>query len=309
MGSDRPALARAQSIPRVIHWLWLGAGDIPTLFERYMDSWRRHHPQWQTRLWRDATLPTLSCQQQYEATRAFKTRYDMVRLELLRQEGGVILDMDVEAVRPIDALLPGVNAFAGRIAGGHVGNQVLGAVPHHPFFERALERIRTSWNADDSSSDAAGKGLLKNLLADAPGDITLFPPETFHFQPSFEPPKRPDDFPAVYAVHHELASYAAVAPASAIDEAVSNLMREVSAVQLAPADPGAQARLRKRELQLRRALSQQARGYSALFKRLEAEREYIEARMLDSERRLRRAAEGGVRARLRRLFAKVNDAP
>ena len=134
---------KEQLIPRVIHRLWLGPNAIPPIFEYYEDSWRKHHPTWELRLWREDTLPVLSCQDLWEQ-QGLKRRIDIAKLEILRQCGGVFIDMDVEAIRPLDPLLPGVTAFLGRYAHHHVGQQVLGAVPHHPFFERTVERLAST---------------------------------------------------------------------------------------------------------------------------------------------------------------------
>src|SRR5271154_6297433 len=61
---DRTALAQQRGaaparahrggvmIPRVIHQTWRGA-DLPAPFARLAETWRRHHPQWQWRLWTD----------------------------------------------------------------------------------------------------------------------------------------------------------------------------------------------------------------------------------------------------------------
>jgi hypothetical protein len=273
----------ALMIPRVIHWVLLGSAPMPDIFSHYLESWRRHHPLWETRTWRDDTLPPLSCQAEYERANGFKLRYDIVRLEILRQYGGVIVDMDVEAIRPIDPLLPGISGFIGRVTPHHVGNQVLGAVPHHPFFEEAVARLRATVSEDGSSSETAGKLFLKQLLADHPVAMSLFPPETFYFQPSFEPPKRPDEFPEVYAVHHELASYASPPQLRDIEEAISNLVNAVFPGTDAR-DGRELARLRKYELRLKRAVTRQDSGYQALLRRVEAEKEQSEARFRDAGR-------------------------
>jgi methyltransferase family protein/glycosyl transferase-like sugar-binding protein len=220
-----------QLIPRVIHRLWLGPDPISPIFERFAASWREHHPDWELCLWRDELLPPLSCRREYEAAgdwdigpgeapspylRALETwrvRYDIVRLELLRQFGGVIVDMDMEAIRPLDPLLPDVTAFAGRATHRQrVGNQVLGAVPGHPFFQFAVRQLRASIRETHTSGQRAGNGFLSRMLARRPQSLTVFPRDTFHSPLTIEPPRRPDDFPHIYAVHHHLESYRADEP-------------------------------------------------------------------------------------------------
>lgn len=195
-----------QLIPRVIHRLWFGPDPIPAVLERYADTWQRHHPAWEMRLWRDDTLPPLACQAHFDSERNWKARYDMVRLEIVRQCGGVIIDMDMEALRPLDPLLRDVGAFVGRYGPGRrVGVPILGAVPHHPFFEYAIAQLDTSVGA--KSSPRAGNGFLTRLIAERPDGVTIFPWETFYSPLTVLAPENPDDFPEIYAVHHHSESY------------------------------------------------------------------------------------------------------
>jgi hypothetical protein len=197
-----------QLIPRVVHRIWLGEDEVPEIFETYADTWRRHHPDWEMRLWRDADLPPLSCQAEIDKTRRFKSRYDMIRLELLRQFGGVVIDLDVEPLRPLDPLLGGVRAFVGRASSGdRVGNQVIGAVPGHPLLEHAVARLRETAGTASNASLEAGPAFLSQVVRERPEDVTVFPRDTFYSPLTIEPPQRPDDFPEIYAVHHSTESY------------------------------------------------------------------------------------------------------
>jgi hypothetical protein len=232
-GADR---VEEQSIPRVIHCIWLGSETIPEIFWPCVESWVRHHPDWKVQLWRDDTLPPLSCQAEFERAKNFKAKYDIVRLELLRQLGGVIIDMDMEAIRPIDPLLEEVVAFAGQRGRDRkrIGTQVLGAVPHHPFFEQVVERLRETVGKSNASrlretvgksnaSHQAGPAFLGHAVAEyGGGDLTIFPSETFHSPLTIEPPIRPDVFPEIYAVHHHFESYG-----EGPDARVSNLQRRL----------------------------------------------------------------------------------
>jgi Glycosyltransferase sugar-binding region containing DXD motif len=205
-GSDR---VEEQSIPRVIHCIWLGSKGIPKFFRPCVESWGRYHPDWKLELWRDDTLPPLSCQAEFERATQFQVKYDIVRYEVLRQLGGVIIDMDMEAIRPIDPLLEGVVAFGGRYPPGtRIGPQVLGAVPHHPFFEQVVERLRETVGNTSVASDQAGADFLGHAVAEyGGGDLTIFPSETFYSPLTIEPPIRPDAFPEIYAVHHHFESH------------------------------------------------------------------------------------------------------
>jgi hypothetical protein len=190
----------------------------------------RYHPNWKLELWRDETLPPLSCQAELERATNFKVKYDVVRYEVLRQLGGVIIDMDMEAIRPIDPLLKGVVAFGGRYPPGkRIGSQTLGAVPHHPFFEQVVERLRESIDNKSPTSAQAGPAFLGHVAAEfGGGDLTIFPSETFYSPLTIEPPTRPDAFPEIYAVHHHFESWRKDA-----DGRVSNLQKRLRRVERA----------------------------------------------------------------------------
>jgi hypothetical protein len=250
--ASTPSAAEEQLIPRIIHRVWLGPEPIPSLFERYAESWRAHHPDWELRLWRDETLPALSCQAEFNAAanwnlghgeaiptdvlalETWRIRYDIVRLEILRQFGGVIVDMDVEAIRPLDPLLGGVSAFAGRATRARrIGNQVLGAIPRHPFFEFAVRELRSSIAQARTGGQSAGNGFLTRLLEERPEGVTVFPRDTFYSTPTVEPLRRPDDFPAIFAVHHHLESYR-TGPEAAItrlERRLHEAQREIEALE------------------------------------------------------------------------------
>jgi len=305
-----------QLIPRIIHRIWLGSNPVPSIFEYYEHSWRQHHPGWELRLWRDDTLPVLSCQRQWEH-QGLKRRIDIAKLEILRQCGGIFIDMDVEAIRPLDPLLRGVTAFLGRYARHHVGQAVLGAVPYHPFFERAIERLASTIGVAGTTSKVAGKAFLEGVLRDHPDGVTLFPPETFYFEPSFEPPRRPHDFPTVYTVHHELASYVAALPPDTLQLRLEKLIAH--ATDGSGLDDEALGRLQRAAQRLRKGIVQHDVSSRANIRRVEAERERAEAllrvaraRIEDLERQLAATTEHlgqrkrrSVLAPLRQLITKV----
>ena len=197
-----------QLIPRVIHRIWLGPEPVPELFEGYAESWRRHHPEWEMKLWRDENLPPLSCQAELERANNFKSRYDITRLEVLRQFGGVVIDLDVEALRPIDPLLGGIEAFVGRATmGRRMGNQVLGAIPNHPLWEHAVKSLKDTAGKASSASQEAGPAFVSRMVEERGDGVAIFPRDYFYSPLTLEPPQRPDDFPDIYCVHHSTESY------------------------------------------------------------------------------------------------------
>ena len=108
-------------IPKVIHYCWLGCGEMPDLVQKCIASWHRHMPDWEYRLWTETSLSqTLSplkrgeecwlefmpvyVQEAYQAKKyAFVSDY--VRLWVLEQYGGLYLDTDVEVIKFFEPLM------------------------------------------------------------------------------------------------------------------------------------------------------------------------------------------------------------
>jgi mannosyltransferase OCH1-like enzyme len=172
---------------------------MPPEYEGYRESWRRHHPEWEMRLWTDDSLPDDFVRPEaYERLRNPAERSDIIRLEVLFRFGGVYVDTDVECLRPIDPLVgEDVDFFAGYVLPGRVQNAVSAAEAGHPVLERALRELRpvTEYGVQTALLRGTGPEFLTALLRDYP-EVTIYPPEVFY--PPTDAARR-----EAYAVHYE----------------------------------------------------------------------------------------------------------
>ena len=193
---------RRQLIPRIVHRTWLGwTGPMPDQLVAYGESWSRHHPDWEMRLWTAADLPDLVPDELVQRCRSHAECSDLMRFELLRRHGGVYLDTDFECLRPLDPLLQGVEAFAAWETDHRVGTAILGCVPGHPAFERAARESRVTVGLGDNSAESTGPGFWTTILIDHP-EVCIFPIKTFYPYGWDEPQRRDEAFRESYAVHH-----------------------------------------------------------------------------------------------------------
>jgi glycosyl transferase-like sugar-binding protein len=203
----RPLLSRLgrrganEGIPRVVHRIWLGEDEMPPELVGYGETWRRHHPEWRFRVWRDRDLRRL-----VPAGSAARARHrtevsDLLRFAVLRRHGGLYVDTDVECLRPLDELLEGHTVVAGYEKPGRVGSAVLASVPGHPFFVDAARQAARTVGLGANSADATGPYLLTLLARDYP-EVTILPQDAFYPYAWDEPERRHDEFPGSYAVHH-----------------------------------------------------------------------------------------------------------
>src|SRR2546423_3615913 len=120
-------------IPRVLHRIWLGPEPEPERLVGFGESWVRHHPDWEHRLWTEDNLPEVRWREILDTRRVPAERANILRYELLLTFGGVYVDADVECLKPIDPVIAGLDFFAAEgKPGGKVTNAIIGAAPGHP---------------------------------------------------------------------------------------------------------------------------------------------------------------------------------
>ena len=187
-------------IPRTIHHIWVGPDPLPDGHKPWIASWKRHHPEWEHRLWTEENLPENPARPEVlERLRAPVERADILRLEILHRHGGVYVDTDLECLRPLDDVLANADFVAVCLKPGRVTNTMIASAPGHPLLERALRELRptdTYWTfeAADSIKDVAGPPLLRRLVGDYP-DVRLLEPAVCF-------PATPQEREQAVAVHH-----------------------------------------------------------------------------------------------------------
>jgi mannosyltransferase OCH1-like enzyme len=186
-------------IPRVFHQIWVGPNPFPEELAGYQETWLRHHPGWELRLWTEETRPDeLRRPESYERLRVPAERADILRLEVVWRYGGVYIDTDFECLRSIEPLLEDVDFFAAYRKPRRVNNALFGAVAGHPILDRALDEMRPA-EVYGYDKAAAGPWFLSGLLADYP-EARIFDPDVFY-------PRTPAARKTAYAYHHKARSW------------------------------------------------------------------------------------------------------
>lgn len=131
-------------IPRQLHQIWLGDAPLPT---RALETWQRLNPGWEYRLWREDTpgLFPLVNQDKFDRAQTFTVKSDLMRYEVLLRHGGVYVDADMIALRPLDAFLSFVRKSAFLVQDRHfkslLTNAMMGSMPGHPLLAEMVTRI------------------------------------------------------------------------------------------------------------------------------------------------------------------------
>lgn len=139
-------------IPRLLHFTWK-TQELPRQMAAYYAKWQRLHPDWEVRLWTDASMRDFVAEAYpdflpvYDGYPKMIQRADAFRYLVLGRLGGIYSDLDVEPLQSCEALL-GLDCFVGVEPLEHIGpdrwhqgvpvlfsNAFMGSEPGHPFWQ------------------------------------------------------------------------------------------------------------------------------------------------------------------------------
>jgi mannosyltransferase OCH1-like enzyme len=119
-------------IPKIFHFIWVG--DESKRPDNCIQTWRDAHPEWEFRIWGNAELDGRAWVNKHHIDamrqRELNGVADMMRWEILYENGGIVFDADSVCARPLDDELLDCAAFAsweseiarpGLIAAGYFG--------------------------------------------------------------------------------------------------------------------------------------------------------------------------------------------
>jgi hypothetical protein len=129
-------------IPKIIHYCWLSDDPIPKDYKRCMATWKQKLPDYEIMLWdtkRFDINSILWVSQAFE-TELYAVASDYIRLYAVYKHGGIYLDMDMEIIKPFDALLQSDLMLAYE---NHISKNIeagcFGAEKWHPYIKKCME--------------------------------------------------------------------------------------------------------------------------------------------------------------------------
>ena len=180
-------------IPRIIHQSWKVA-QVPERWRAFQNSWRELHPDFEYRFWTDVDNRAFVA----EIFPEFLALYDGYKLPIMRADlarylvvchfGGVYVDMDFEALKPLDTLLEGRELFFAPEPTSHLGtvpakmrglksiicNAIFASVPRHPFWAHFFPMLEQAKD-EKTVMDVTGPYLLSRACETypQPNDIMI----------------------------------------------------------------------------------------------------------------------------------------
>lgn len=176
------------SIPRNIHYVWLGSKKFSTLHRRCITSWHTHLPEtkWKYFLWNEHTLPTEVTEHPYYKKMYTQKHWsflsDFIRFWALEKYGGIYMDTDMEVIKPLDKFLNHY-AFVGKSKDQEaVESAIIGSEPG-TFF---LKKILSNYSANTGTGiNDIGPAMLSQGIKKTNENVVIYQPE-FFFPFSFE---------------------------------------------------------------------------------------------------------------------------
>ena len=156
-------------IPPVIHFIWLGPKHFPPQSVENVRTWIAQNPGWKVKLWtdRDRMPPCEGMElmhvkdfsfcalgRQFDESENWGEKSDILRYEILFQEGGVYVDHDANCLQSFTGMHKGYDFYCGLEAphepfvGRNItcGNGVIGSRPQHPTVKGVIDHIAHRWD-------------------------------------------------------------------------------------------------------------------------------------------------------------------
>ncbi len=173
------------NIPRVVHLIWLGPLNFPSKSVTNIRSWIKRNPNWTFVFWTDRKrLPPCPemevryikdfqfgfLEREFALSQNWGEKADILRYEILYQEGGVYTDHDANCLLPFDNLtaydffacleMPHRERIGGRAV--TVGIGVIGSKPEHPILLAAINNVMERWDEITNNYSVGNYKLIMN---------------------------------------------------------------------------------------------------------------------------------------------------
>ena len=141
-------------IPKKIHYIWLGGRKKSKLTEVCINSWKRHLPDYEIIEWNESNIDMDAlCKENEFFKKCYELKLwafvsDFLRLWILKKEGGIYLDTDVEVLKNFDPLLDN-DSFIGYEKLDYICTAIIGATVDNKLIGRLLNFYdKEIWNVD-----------------------------------------------------------------------------------------------------------------------------------------------------------------
>ncbi len=136
-------------IPKKIHYIWFGKGELSDLNNRCIQSWKKYAPDYEIIKWDESNCNVEENQYVKEAYDAKKWAFvaDYFRFKIIYEQGGIYVDTDTEFNKNIDELRAG-NAFFAFEKKDVVHGGIFGAAKKNSLIKELLDSYKNETFVD-----------------------------------------------------------------------------------------------------------------------------------------------------------------
>jgi mannosyltransferase OCH1-like enzyme len=149
--------------------------DFPANYHKWKETFSTHNPNFERRLWDDADNEAFISKEFPWFLKTYKGypreifRADVVRYFFLYKFGGIYADMDVECLRPLNALLDQGDVLLGRMGSNaahphSIPNAIMASKPFQDFWLLVISLLVASANKIGEPDEITGPVILKTAF-------------------------------------------------------------------------------------------------------------------------------------------------
>lgn len=175
-------------IPKVVHFIWIGPKPFPRESVENIRTWIAKHPDWTIKFWTDRDRPLPHKQMQmarvqdlqfiklydcYKKSDNYAEKSDLLRYEILYQEGGIYVDHDVKCFQSFESLnkaydfycgmeLPYPTALSSSVL---PTNNIIGSRQGHTILRQSMDWLSDQWDRIDKEYPGKDKDSVINRVS------------------------------------------------------------------------------------------------------------------------------------------------
>lgn len=213
-----------QLIPKIFHLIWLGGKPLPKKFQKFQETWKFYHPNWNIKVWDESSLDDIPwfSKNDLKLCKNYAEQADFIRFFIIQEYGGVYIDTDFECLQNIEPLLKRITCFLSdekMINWNKITNAIFGAIPKHFFIKKVCnsfpERLRKTKNWNKYNSHKRIWPFFLNSLYSAVKEKKKIKVFSYKYFCPVEPMYstwnklyyKEKDINGAYAIHHYASSW------------------------------------------------------------------------------------------------------
>lgn len=161
---------KRNTIPKIIHQIWLGPNQIPAKHQENSREWRALHPDWEYKLWTEKDIENwdFPSKDLFDKSSSYQEKSNLLRYEILIKYGGLYLDFDYKPFKNFDEIHSKYDFYGTTepIAENNnitVSDALVASVPNHEIFTEALKHIRSHWESKEAEFRQLTKEGIKDI--------------------------------------------------------------------------------------------------------------------------------------------------